>query len=152
MSALALPAIASFNTTLYLGGPTSPPSYVAVGRVGNIKFGGIAIDIVDVSNQTSTAHRKLATLLNPGDMTFDLFWEPAATEDQELFNLVIAAPPVLQQWKVVFALGTDGTAWLFNGYLSKFPADASIGKALMAAGSTIAIDGGIAVVYGAGPT
>lgn len=152
MSSLALPAISSFNTTLYLGGPTSPPSYVVQGRIGNIKFGGVAIDIVDVSNQTSTAHRKLATLLNPGDMTFDLFWEPASTQDQVLFNLVFAAQPVLQQWKVVFALGTDGTAWLFNGYLSKLPADASIGKALMASGSTITIDGAISVVYGAGPT
>lgn len=152
MSSLALPAIASFNTTLYLGGPTSPPSYVAQGRIGNLKFGGIAIDVVDVSNQTSTAHRKLATLLNPGDCTFDLFWEPASTQDEALFNLIIAAPPVLQQWKVVWALGTDSTAWLFNGYLSKFPADASIGKALMAPGTTIAIDGSVSVVYGAGPT
>jgi len=152
MASLSLPAIASFNTELYLGGPTSPPSYVLQGRIGNVKFGGVAIDVVDVSNQTSTAHRKLATLLNPGDMTFDLYWEPASTQDEDLFNLVIAAPPVLQQWKVVWAAGTDGTAWLFNGYLTKFPADATIGKALMAPGATISIDGAISVVYGAGPT
>jgi hypothetical protein len=152
MSALALPAIASFNSELFLGGPTSPPSYTLQARIGNIKFGGIAIDIVDVSNQTSTAHRKLATLLNPGDMTFDLYWEPASTQDETLFDLIIAAPPVLQQWKVVLAAGTDGTALLFNGYLSKFPIDASIGKALMASGCTIAIDGSITPVFGAGPT
>lgn len=147
MSSLVLPAISSFNSELYLGGPTSPPSYVLQARIGNIKFGGVAVDVVDVSNQTSTAHRKLATLLNPGDMTFDLFWEPMETQDMDLFGLVIAAPPVLQQWKVVWASGTDGTAWLFNGYLTKFPADATIGKALMAAGCTIAIDGSITPVY-----
>ena len=151
MSTLALPAISSFNTQLWLGGPTSPPSYVLQGRIGNIKFGGIAIDIVDVSNQTSTAHRKLGTLLNPGDLTFDLFWEPSSTQDQTMFNLIVAAPPQLQQWKVVYAAGTDGAAWIFNGYLAKFPADASIGKALMAPGTTIAIDGSISVTYGAGP-
>lgn len=151
MSALSLPAIASFNTTLYLGGPTSPPSYVAMGRIADIKFAGISQDVVDVTNQTSTAHRKLATLNNPGDMTFDLFWEPASTQDQLLFNLVIAAPAQLQQWKVVWALGTDNTAWIFNGYLTKFPADATIGKALEAPGSTISIDGAISVTYGAGP-
>lgn len=151
MSSLALPAISSFNTELWLGGPTSPPSYVLQGRIGNIKFGGISIDIADVSDQTSTAHRKLATLLNPGDMTYDLFWEPASTQDIDLFNLIITAPPALQQWKVVWAAGTDGTAWMFNGYLSKFPADATIGKALMAPGCTIAIDGAITVVYGVGP-
>jgi len=151
MSTLAMPAISSFNTQLFLGGPTSPPSYVLQGRIGNIKFGGVAIDMVDVSNQTSTAHRQLGTLLKSGELTFDLYWEPASTQDQTLFNLIIAAPPALQQWKVVFAAGTDNTAWLFNGYLSKFPADASIGKALMAPGTTISIDNDIRVVYGAGP-
>ena len=147
MSALVVPAIASFNTQLWLGGPTSPPSYVEQGRIGNVKLGGVAVDVVDVSNQTSTAHRKLATLLNPGDATFDLFWEPMQIQDQALFGLVIAAPPVLQQWKIVWAESVDGTQWLFNGYLTKFPADATIAKALMAPGCTIAIDGAITVVY-----
>jgi hypothetical protein len=151
MSALALPAISSFNSQLWLGGPTSPPTYVLQARIGNIKFGGIAIDIVDVSNQTSPAHRKLATLLNPGDMTFDLYLEPASAQDVILFDLVLAGPPVLQQWKVVAAAGTDGTAYLFNGYLAKFPIDASIGKALMAPGCSIAIDGALTVLFGAGP-
>jgi hypothetical protein len=151
MASLALPAISSYNSQLYLGGPTSPPSYVLQARIGNIKFAGIAIDVVDVSNQTSQAHRMLATLLKPGDLTFDLYWEPAATQDMTLFNLVLAAPPVLQQWKVVLAAGTDGTALLFNGYLSKFPIDASIGKALIATGCAITIDNTISVVYGVGP-
>ena len=150
MSSLALPAIATFNTSLYLGGPMSPPSYVLQGRIGNIKFAGVAIDMVDVSNQTSTAHRMLGTLLKSGDLTFDLYWEPASTQDIALFALIITAPPALQQWKVTWALGTDGTQWIFNGYLSKFTPDASIGKALVAA-CTISIDNSITVVAGAGP-
>ena len=48
------------------------------------------------------------------------------------------------------AAGTDGTAFFFNGYLSKFPLDASIGKALTVACS-ISIDNNVTVVYGAGP-
>jgi len=150
MSTLALPAIASFNTSLYLGGPTSPPSYVLQGRIGDIKFNGVSIDMVDVSNQTSTAHRMLGTLLKSGALTFTLYWEPAATQDQTLFNIIITAPPALQQWKVIWALGVDGTAWLFNGYLSKFTPDASIAKALTCA-CEITIDNAISVVYGAGP-
>ena len=148
MGALALPAIASVNTTLFLGGPTSPPTYVAVGgsngRIGNIKFGGVAIDVVDVSNQTSTAHRLLATLLKTGDMTFDLFWEP--TTDNALFALVTAAPPVLQQWKITWTLGGTYTqSWYFNAYLSKFAPAADVGKALVSA-CTIAVDGSISIV------
>lgn len=147
MSSLSVGAISSFNTGLYLGGPTSPPSYVLQGRMANIEFGGVSVDVVDVTSQTDRAHRKLATLNNPGDMTAMLFWEPKQTQDQTLFDLVIAAPPVLQQWKVVWAEGNDGTAWFFNGYLTKFPAKADVGKELNAA-ITISIDGPITVVYG----
>lgn len=150
MASLALPAIASFNTELFLGGPTSPPTYVLQGRIGDIKFNGVAIDMVDVSNQTSTAHRMLGTLLKSGALTFTLYWEPAVTQDETLFNLIITAPPALQQWKVNWASSVDGTIWLFNGYLSKFTPDASIGKALTAA-CEITIDNSITVVYGAGP-
>lgn len=147
MAALIVPGVASFNTELYLGGPTSPPSYVLQARIGNIKFGGVAIDVVDVSNQTSTAHRKLATLLNPGDMTFDLYWEPQDSQDMTLFDLMTTAPPALQQWKVVWVAGTvNATTWLYNGYLTKFPADATIAKALMAPGCAITIDGAITVL------
>ena len=84
MSSLALPAIASFNSQLWLGGPTSPPSYVLLARIGDVKFNGLAIDTVDVSNQTSRAHRKLGTLLNPGDLTFMLYIEPSSTQDSAL--------------------------------------------------------------------
>jgi hypothetical protein len=147
MAALIVPAIASFDTLLYLGGPTSPPSYVQQGRIGNIKFNGVAIDMVDVSNQESPAHRVLGTLLKTGDLTFDLYWEPKSTQDLALFELVITAPPALQQWKVVWASAADGTIWAFNGYLSKFTPDASIAKALMAS-CTISVDDTITVTPG----
>lgn len=144
MSSLAIPGLASFNTTLYLGGPTSPPTYVAQGRVGNIKFGGVSIDTVDVSNQTSTAHRLLGTLLKAGDMTFDLFWQP--TTDSALFALVVAAPPVLQQWKLTWVSGsTYSQSWYFNAYLSKFAPSADVGKALVCA-CTLAVDGSISII------
>lgn len=150
MSTLALPAISSFNTQLYLGGPTSPPSYVLLARIGDVKFSGLAIDTVDVSNQTSTAHRKLGTLLNPGDLTFVLYIEPGSTQDAALLAILFAAPPALQQWKVVTAAGTDGSSFFFNGYISAMPIDASIGKALMVTGK-ITIDGAVSFTGGGGP-
>src|SRR5580704_5171595 len=130
MGALVLPAISSFDTQLLWGGPTSPPSYQLIGRLGDIKFNGVAIDMVDVSNQTSTAHRMLGTLLKTGALTANHYWEPMSTQDQALFGIIITAPPALQQWEVIWP---DGTIWTFNGYLSKWTPDASIGKALVAA-------------------
>ena len=145
MSAFTVPAIASADTLLYLGGPSSPPSYVLQGRIGNIKFNGVAIDMVDVSNQESPAHRVLGTLLKVGDLTFDLYWEPSQTQDIDLFDLVITTPPALNAWKVAWASGSLYTNnWIFNGYLSKFTPDASIGKALMAS-CQISVDDTITV-------
>ena len=143
MSSLVLPAISSFNTQLQWGGPTSPPSYVLVGRLGDIKFNGVAIDMVDVSNQTSTAHRMLGTLLKTGALTANHYWEPDDSQDQSLFDIIITAPPALQQWEVIWP---DGTIWAFNAYLSKWTPDASIGKALVAA-LELTIDDSISVTY-----
>lgn len=138
---LTVPARASQDTLLYLGTSGSPSNFgAALGRLGNIEFGGISIDVVDVSNQESTAHRKLGTLLNSNDMTAMLFWDPSVAQDDELFELIITAPPELRSWKVVWAGGLK--TWYFNGYLTKFPAKADIGKELNAA-LTITIDGTI---------
>src|ERR1035441_7509454 len=66
---------------------------------------GVSIDMVDVSNQTSTAHRMLGTLLKTGDMTFTLYWEPASTQDNALFNIILTAPPPLEAWELVWPDG-----------------------------------------------
>jgi len=150
MSSLALPAISSFNSQLYLGGPTSPPSYVLMARIGDIKFAGLTIDTVDVSNQTSTAHRMLGTLFKAGDVSFVLYIEPATAQDTNLLGILFTAPPALQQWKIVTAAGTDSSIFLFNGYVSAMPIDASIGKALMVTGK-ITIDGSVSFTAGPGP-
>lgn len=143
MPGFTVPAEASQNTELYLGGTTSPAVFTSpLGRIGNIDFAGIAVDVVDVSNQQSSAHRKLATLLNPGDMNFVLYMLPTSTQDVDLFALVITAPPALAAWQVVFP---DGETWQFLGYLTKFPVKADIGKAIEVA-CTITIDGAITVV------
>ena len=150
MSSLALPAIATFNSQLWLGGPTSPPSYTLLARIGDIKFADLAIDMVDVSNQTSVAHRMLGTLLKSGDLTFNLYLEPATAQDTGLLDILLTAPPALQQWKVVVAAGTDGSQLLFNGYLSAMPIDLSIGK-VVTVQCKISIDNTVTFVAGAGP-
>jgi hypothetical protein len=144
MSALTLPAIASANTLLYLGTDTSPSVFTTfLARLGNIDFNGVAIDMVDVSNQESVAHRVLGTLLKSGDLSFVLFWEPSSEQDQELFALLFSAPPPLRSYQLVWP---DGSMWLFNAYFSKGAPKADIGKELNAS-CTLSIDDQIVPVY-----
>lgn len=141
---LIVPAVASADTLLFLGSSGSPSVFGAnIGRLGNIDFNGVAIDMVDVSNQESTAHRVLATLLKSGDLNATLFWEPGQTQDDALFSLVVTAPPVLQSWYVSWAGGLK--KWYFTAYLSKFTPKADIGKELSAA-ITLSIDNSILAV------
>ena len=138
MSSLVVPAYPSAGTLLYLGGSTSVPTYVLQGRCGDIKFAGIGRDVVDVSNQESLGHRLLACLFKAGDLTANFYWEPDQTQDQALFGLVLSGD--LVQWAVKWPVPSPATyAWYFNGYVTKFAADATIGKSLMAP-LTISID------------
>lgn len=143
-SALTLPAIASANTLLYLGTAASPSVFTNfLGRLGNIDFNGVAIDMVDVSNQESIAHRVLGTLLKSGDLTFMLFWEPTSVQDKALFALLFSAPPPLRSWQLVWP---DGSMWLFNAYFSSATPKADIGKELNAT-CKLSIDDQIVPVY-----
>lgn len=144
MSVLPVPAIASANTRLFLGTAVSPSVFSGyIGRLGNIQFGGVSVDVVDVSNQESVAHRMLGTLLKVGDMTATLFWEPSEADDQELFGLVISTPPPLRSWKLEWP---DGSSWLYNAYVTQFAPKADIGKELNTA-FKLTVDDGIVAVY-----
>ena len=143
MPALTVPAIAAANTLLYLGTDASPSVFSAnVARLGNVKGPNTSVAVVDVSNQESVARRKLATMLDSGSLTADLYWEPTSVQDENLFDVYTAAPPVLRSWKVVWP---DGQAWLFAGYLTKWQPDSTIAAALKTA-IEIVIDGQITVV------
>lgn len=144
MPTLPMPAVASADTLLFLGTDASPSVFGAnIGRLGNIDFAGVAIDMTDVSNQESTAHRQLGTLLKSGDLTATLMWIPGQTDDDALFELAVTAPPVLRSWCISWAGGLK--KWYFSAYLSKFTPKADIGKELSAA-ITVSIDDSILAV------
>ena len=139
---LIVPAYAAANTLLFLGTEASPSVFTSnLDRIGDIKLNGVSLDMVDVSNQESTAHRVLGTLKKLGDLTFNYYWEPDQAQDQELFAVYEAGQ--LRSWQLQWP---NGTLWLFNAYLSKFAPDASIAKALMAP-STLSVDGDVVVIY-----
>lgn len=143
MPVLPVPAIASARTLLYLGTDASPSVFSDfIARLGNVKGPNTSMAIVDVSNQESVARRKLATLLDSGVLTADLYWEPTSTQDEDLFDLYTQAPPVLRSWQVVWP---DGQIWQFAAYLSKWQPDSAIAGALKTA-IELTLDGQITVV------
>lgn len=143
MPVLSVPAIASANTLLFLGTDASPSVFTThFSRLGDITGPNTSVAIVDVSNQESVARRKLATLLDSGSLTANLYWEPTNVQDEELFTIYQTAPPVLRSYQVQWP---DGQVWLFNAYISKFSPSSKIAGALVSA-IEFTIDGQIVVI------
>ncbi len=143
MSVLNVPALASARTLLSLGTDASPSVFTAfLARLGDISGPNTSVAIVDVSNQESVARRKLATLLDSGTVSANLYWEPDSTQDAALFAVYQTAPPELRSWQIEWP---DGQLWLFNAYLSKFSPSSKIAGALVSS-IELTIDGEIVVV------
>ena len=140
---LPVPALAAAQTLLFLGTDASPSVFTAhFSRIGDVNGPSTSVAVVDVSNQESVARRKLATLLDSGMVTFNLYWEPESVQDQALFAVYQTAPPVLRSYKIQWP---DGQVWLFAGYLTKFAPASKIAGALVSA-CEIVIDNQILVV------
>lgn len=131
MSTLPVPALAAANTLLFLGSDASPSVFTShFSRLGDINGPNTSVTVVDVSNQESLARRKLATLLDSGVLTANLFWIPSNAQDAALFAVYQTAPPVLRSYQLEWP---DGEIWLFNAYITKFSPASKIAGALVSA-------------------
>lgn len=67
------------NTLLKLGGATSPVVFVTIAEVRSIAGPTTAAEIVDVTTHSTTGfwRQKFAVLIDPGQITFPMNYDPA---------------------------------------------------------------------------
>jgi predicted secreted protein len=122
-------AFAGQGSQLQLGAgtPAAPGAYTTIAEVTKIQRSGSKMDLVDVTNMDSIgAYReKLATLLDAGDVAFDMNYIPSDVTQQSLQALFDNR--TLAPWQIVLpnSLGT----WNFNAYLMSNDFDLSTDKA-----------------------
>lgn len=75
-----MPVFRGSGTVLSRGDGTSPEAFVAVGDVVSISGPSIAKDEIEVTALDSAAKEFLSALDDPGEITFDLNWNPQDTE------------------------------------------------------------------------
>lgn len=120
-AAEALPAIGG---QLFYGAGTSPETWTLISNRGSITGLGLSAQVVDVTNNNTTApwRHKVPTLLDPGDMGFDLFFIPSDPGHQAILKLFadrgLNEPGVPIPFRYVFPDG-DQTVWLFNGFVTQ---------------------------------
>jgi hypothetical protein len=129
-AALSLPAAGG---QLFYGDSNSPETWQLITNMGGITGLGLSAQVVDVTNnnvatqgsgQNSTWRAKVPTLLDSGDVTFDLYFIPSDPGHKALLKLftmrgtTVGGPNVPIYFKYVFP-DSGGTTWFFQGFVTK---------------------------------
>jgi predicted secreted protein len=108
----ASPAI---NTFLQLGNGQSP-----VANVSTITGPGLSLNVIDVTSHSTGVpwRQKIGTLLDQGDMTFDLYFVPNDAGHQALTAQFVTRNTA--DWQLSFPTTPTRTVWGLHGFISKF--------------------------------
>jgi Lambda phage tail tube protein, TTP len=133
---IALPAI---NTLIQIGTGASPEVYVTVASVSDITGPTMQGTVVDVTSMSTGNpwRQKVVTLLEGGEVSFNAFWQPMLQSHQNLLALFVARGannvsglPI--DMRLVFP-DQDGSAYLFQGFVSKCSLDEKVADVVKAA-------------------
>ncbi len=118
-------ALGAQNTLLKYGNGLSPETFVTLANVSSIKGLTAQATIVDVTSHSTGVpwRQKQPTLLEGGDLTFDLFFIPSDAGHQTFMEFFVnrgkagaSGTPV--DWQLVFP-DANATTWAFTGFVTK---------------------------------
>jgi hypothetical protein len=130
------------GSMLQVGVLTSPPGFTTVAQLRKFAFGGAKTTLADITNLDSpTAYmERIATVIDPGDVTFDGVLNPS--DDTYLSLNDLQANRTLSQFLITL---TDGTTYDFDGYVTEFvPASVDYSKEIVFSGK-ITITGAVTI-------
>jgi hypothetical protein len=133
---IGLPAV---GTQLQFGAGNSPETFTSVANISKIGGPTMQGTVVDVTSMsvTNAFRQKLVTLLEGGDVSFDLYWIPMLANHQAMLGFFlqrgqggVAGVPI--DWRMVFP-DQDGTTYTFSGFISKMNFDLEVAGVVKAA-------------------
>ncbi len=112
-------ARAAINTLLQYGDGGSPEVFQTLANVGTITGPPLSLTVQDVtSHSTGTPWReKFPTLLDGGDLTFDLFFIPDDPGLKTAMGFFLNRN--IKDWKLIYP-NSSGVNDTFQGFFSKF--------------------------------
>lgn len=137
---MSLPALAlgAIGTQVFYGDGASPEAWTLITNASSYTGPTMSGNVVDVTNNNTTNpwRRKVVTLLDPGEIPFDMYFIPSDTGQKAILSLFTtrglgsAQTPI--PFKVTFA-DVAATTWLFSGFISKFSISAAVDNVVKAA-------------------
>lgn len=125
---MATAAKSSFGTFLKLGDGASSETFTTVTEVLDIKGPNMESQTEDVTSHSSTAAwvEKIVTLLEAGDVTFDVNWIPGhATQSYSAGLLKDMINKTLRNFQLVIPAASTVT-WTFAAYVTRFQPDLKV--------------------------
>lgn len=131
----ALPAVVAINTLLQLGDGASPEVFSTIANVSSIDGLQLSANVVDITSHSTAVpwRQKITTLLDAGDLTTTLFFDPKSTGHQLLLTIFQekTGNQGLRTYKIVFP-ESGAPKYVFLAYISKFSMKAPVDGVLTA--------------------
>lgn len=137
--------ISAQGTQLQVGDGAEPEVFTPVARVTDISGPGLIAEVEDVtSHDTSGWRERLSTILDAGEITFDIFYIPNnPTHNQTTGLLQLYLNRLLTNFRLVMT-DAAATTYNFSGYVTSFETSAPIAAAYRAS-ITITITGAVTI-------
>jgi predicted secreted protein len=136
-------ALSSFGTLLKIGDGGNPTeTFTTIAEVKDIKGPGLELSTEEVTNHSSTGGWKeyVATLLDAGEVSFDMNFIPTSATQSQTSGLVKDMKnKTLRNFKLVFP-DNGNTTWSFSAYVTKFEVDEPV-EGILGASCTLKITG-----------
>jgi hypothetical protein len=120
---------------------TTPPStYTTITQVKEVTPPALEMGTAEATHLTSTAREHVATILDPGEVSFSILWDPDDATHLDLWTTFQAK--TVSGWKItiVDATATDTTI-TFDGLIKNFGIDTLDVEAIAMIPVTIQVSG-----------
>ena len=113
-----------------------------IAEVTRITGPGLALETVDITALDSTWRERLATILDGGEVTFDLAYDPDDSDHVQVRDDLLSKTK--STWHVYINSGGGAEDWSFEAYVTGFELSAGQGEALTAS-VTLTVTGAVTI-------
>lgn len=117
-------ARAAINTLLQVSAGGSPESWVTIAGISSINGPSFNVEVQDVTTHSNALpwRSKIPTLLDAGELSFDLFFDPSESSHSENSNGIVALflNRVKTRWRLKFPPPNNTSYFICEGFCSRF--------------------------------
>ena len=118
-------AIAAYGTLLQVGDGAGPEVFTTIAEVKSISGPSFSSEVIDVTTHSSAAagawREKIASLIDPGELSFDINLVPTDTQHVALRTDMVNRTK--RNFKIVFP-DSGTTTWQIAGFVTGFEVNA----------------------------